>query len=101
MHVFEKETRPTLDAYPQEIIHRIDATMSQIRVLHEILEVLVPISNPTVHDQVLDQGLALCRASGNRSSVQQLVAGLGYAAALQGRLAEGRALQSRHRRNAT
>jgi tetratricopeptide (TPR) repeat protein len=42
--------------------------------------------------QVLDQGLALCRASGNRSSVQQLVAGLGYAAALQGRLAEGRAL---------
>jgi len=42
--------------------------------------------------RVLDQGLALCRASGNRSSVQQIMAGLGYASALQGRLAEGRAL---------
>ena len=42
--------------------------------------------------RVLDQGLALCRASGNRLWLQTIAACLGYAAALQGRLAEGRAL---------
>jgi len=42
--------------------------------------------------RVLDQGLALCRASGHRLWVSPISAALGYAAALQGRLAEGRAL---------
>jgi tetratricopeptide (TPR) repeat protein len=42
--------------------------------------------------RVLDQGLALCRASGNRSTLRSIAASLGYTYALQGRLAEGRAL---------
>ena len=42
--------------------------------------------------RVLEQGLVLCRASGNRSQLREIVAGLGYAYALQGRLAEGYAL---------
>src|SRR5262245_39596848 len=43
--------------------------------------------------QVMEQGLALCRTSGYRGGFSQtIVAGLGYAAALQGRLTEGRAL---------
>jgi tetratricopeptide (TPR) repeat protein len=42
--------------------------------------------------RVLEPGLALCRASGNRNWLPQIVAGLGSASALQGRLAEGRAL---------
>jgi tetratricopeptide (TPR) repeat protein len=42
--------------------------------------------------RVLEQGLALCRTSGSQSFLRPIVAGLGYAAALQGRLAEGRAL---------
>jgi DNA-binding NtrC family response regulator/tetratricopeptide (TPR) repeat protein len=43
--------------------------------------------------RVLEQGLALCRASGSRGGwLRPMVAGLGYAYALQGRLAEGRAL---------
>ena len=42
--------------------------------------------------RVLDQGLALCRASGDLAWWRGIVAGLGYASALQGRLAEGRAL---------
>jgi tetratricopeptide (TPR) repeat protein len=42
--------------------------------------------------QVFDQGLALCRASDIRNLLSVIVAGLGYASALQGRLAEGRAL---------
>jgi class 3 adenylate cyclase/tetratricopeptide (TPR) repeat protein len=42
--------------------------------------------------RVCDQGLALCRASGNRDWLRWIAAGLGSAYALQGRLAEGRAL---------
>jgi class 3 adenylate cyclase/tetratricopeptide (TPR) repeat protein len=42
--------------------------------------------------RVLDQGLALCHASGNRIWLYMTMASLGSAAALQGRLAEGRAL---------
>jgi tetratricopeptide (TPR) repeat protein len=42
--------------------------------------------------RVLEQGLALSRASGHRNSWRLIVAGLGYALVLQGRLAEGRAL---------
>jgi tetratricopeptide (TPR) repeat protein len=43
--------------------------------------------------QVLEPGLALCRASGYRGGALGVIAaGLGYTYALQGRLAEGRAL---------
>ncbi len=42
--------------------------------------------------RVFDQGLALCRASGNRTWWRVIAAGLGYASALQGRLTEGHAL---------
>jgi tetratricopeptide (TPR) repeat protein len=42
--------------------------------------------------RVLEQGLALCRISGNRDWLRPIMAGLGSASALQGRLAEGRAL---------
>jgi len=42
--------------------------------------------------QVLEQGLALCRASGTRSQLRPIAASLGSAYALQGRLTEGRAL---------
>jgi tetratricopeptide (TPR) repeat protein len=42
--------------------------------------------------RVLDQGLALCRASGNRNWLRWILAGLGSAFTLQGRLVEGCAL---------
>jgi tetratricopeptide (TPR) repeat protein len=41
---------------------------------------------------VLDNGLALCRAISDRDWSRSIAAGLGYAHALAGRLAEGRAL---------
>jgi tetratricopeptide (TPR) repeat protein len=41
---------------------------------------------------VLEQGMALCRASGDWNQLRPIVASLGYAYALQGRLVEGRAL---------
>jgi tetratricopeptide (TPR) repeat protein len=42
--------------------------------------------------RVLEPGLALCHASGYRPWVQNILVGLGSAAVLQGRMAEGRAL---------
>jgi tetratricopeptide (TPR) repeat protein len=42
--------------------------------------------------RVLEQGLALCRASGNRSDLPMIATDLCSASALQGRLAEGRTL---------
>jgi tetratricopeptide (TPR) repeat protein len=42
--------------------------------------------------RVFEHGLALCRASGRRDNLQAILAGLGSAYALQGRIAEGRAL---------
>jgi tetratricopeptide (TPR) repeat protein len=42
--------------------------------------------------RLLEQGLALCRTSGGQNWSRPTSAGLGYASALQGRLAEGRAL---------
>jgi tetratricopeptide (TPR) repeat protein len=41
---------------------------------------------------VLEPGLALCRASGNRNDLRSIAAHLGSAYALQGHLAEGRVL---------
>jgi tetratricopeptide (TPR) repeat protein len=42
--------------------------------------------------RVLEQGLVLCRASGNRTWLRETALGLGYAAALQGRSTEGHRL---------
>src|SRR5437016_2224304 len=41
--VYDVETKPVLDFYPPETIERVDATMSQIRVLSEIVKILVPL----------------------------------------------------------
>ena len=46
---YEEKTRPVLDFYSADKIERIDATMSQIRVLNEILKVLVPLKEH--HDE--------------------------------------------------
>lgn len=55
MDVFEKETRPVLDVYPQEFIHRIDATMSQIRILNTIIDVLVPLKERLDSESGIEQ----------------------------------------------
>jgi tetratricopeptide (TPR) repeat protein len=62
-------------------------------VAHNCLGLLYLTQGDLEHAiQVLEPGLALCRASGNRNDLRQIVAGPGYASALQGRLVEGRAL---------
>jgi adenylate kinase len=50
MDVFEKETRPVLDLYPKQLVTRIDATLSQIRVLGEIVKVLTPLKETMDRD---------------------------------------------------
>lgn len=43
LEIYERDTRPVLDYYPKDKVLRVDATKSQIRVLSEIVEVLVPL----------------------------------------------------------
>jgi len=41
--VYDIETKPLLDFYPPDKIARVDSTMSQVRVLQEIVKILVPL----------------------------------------------------------
>src|SRR5882762_7527031 len=41
--VYDVETKPVLDYYPADKVAKIDATMSQMRVLSEIIKILVPL----------------------------------------------------------
>jgi adenylate kinase len=43
LEVYDQETKPVLEHYRAERIAQIDANMSQIQVLSEIIDVLVPI----------------------------------------------------------
>ena len=62
-------------------------------VVHGCLGLLYLAKGDLEHAiRVFDPGLALCRASGNRTWLRPIVAGLGYAYTLQGRLTEGRML---------
>ena len=62
-------------------------------VVHVCLGLLYLAQGDLEHAiRVLEQGLALCRASGDLGWLRSMTAGLGSAAALQGRFAEGRAL---------
>jgi tetratricopeptide (TPR) repeat protein len=62
-------------------------------VVHAFLSYLYLAQGDLEHAiLVCDQGLALSRASDNRNMLPMIVASLGYAYTLQGRLAEGHAL---------
>jgi adenylate kinase len=43
LETYERDTRPVLDYYPPEMIARVEATQSMIRVLTEVLRHLVPL----------------------------------------------------------
>ena len=43
LETYERETRPVLNYYPPDRIVRVEATMSQIRVLSKLVEILVPL----------------------------------------------------------
>jgi adenylate kinase len=56
LEVYERETRPVLDYYPADKVIQIDATMSQMRVLQEIVRILVPLKEAV--DQAREKQLA-------------------------------------------
>jgi adenylate kinase len=49
MEVYERETHPVLEHYPKDKIAQVDATMSQIRVLRSIIEIIQPIKSAIDH----------------------------------------------------
>ncbi len=51
LEVYERETRPVLDFYSPDKIVRVDATMSQIRVLSEVVKTLVPLKESMDEDR--------------------------------------------------
>jgi class 3 adenylate cyclase/DNA-binding winged helix-turn-helix (wHTH) protein/tetratricopeptide (TPR) repeat protein len=62
-------------------------------VVHNCLGHLYLAQGDLAHAiRLFEQGLALCRTSGDRIALRSISAGLGYAYALQGRVAEGRML---------
>jgi hypothetical protein len=53
--VYNAETRPILDYYPREKIVRVEATMSQIRVLSELVKTLVPLKEEMDREREMRQ----------------------------------------------
>jgi adenylate kinase len=53
LDVYERDTRPVLNYYPTDRVVRVEATMSQIRVLSQLVEFLVPLKEQ--HDQEREQ----------------------------------------------
>jgi adenylate kinase len=49
LEVYEKNTKPLLECYRADKIAQVDATMSQIKVLQKIIEVLVPVKSAIDH----------------------------------------------------
>jgi adenylate kinase len=43
LEIYERDTRPVLNYYPPDRVVRVEATMSQIRVLSKLVEFLVPL----------------------------------------------------------
>jgi adenylate kinase len=54
--VYDRDTRPVLDHYPVDRIVHVEATMSQIRVLRNLIDFLVPLKEE--HDQEREQAVA-------------------------------------------
>lgn len=60
LNVYAEQTKPVLDFYPEKIIKNIDATGSQLQVLNQIIDLLIPLktsveggTEPVVHEAAL------------------------------------------------
>ncbi len=49
LEVYEKNTKPVTEYYPKDKIMTVDATMSQIKVLQKIIDVVTPIKSGIDH----------------------------------------------------
>ena len=75
LEVYEKETRPVLDFYPPEKIVKVDATMSQIGVLSEIIRVLVPLKEERDRARELASAEAQTAAKAQQTPMEAAVPG--------------------------
>jgi adenylate kinase len=60
LEVYERDTRPVLGYYPPDRVVRVEATMSQIRVLSNLVEYLVPLKEE--HDGQREQAVGSDKA---------------------------------------
>jgi adenylate kinase len=56
LDVYERDTKPVLNFYPPDRVIKVEATMSQIRVLSQLIELLVPLKEE--HDRAREQAIA-------------------------------------------
>jgi len=70
LDIYERETRPVLGYYPPEKIVRVEATMSQIRVLSRLVEVLVPLKED--HDRAREAAQAAAEAAQSKAFAEAL-----------------------------
>ncbi|HEX4055254.1 MAG TPA: nucleoside monophosphate kinase [Tepidisphaeraceae bacterium] len=56
LEVYDRDTKPVLNYYPPDRVVRVEATMSQIRVLSNLVEFLVPLKEE--HDRQHEQAAA-------------------------------------------
>lgn len=54
--VYDRETKPVLAHYDEEIVHEVDAMGSPAEVLQHILEVVVPVQNKHFHNPLVEVG---------------------------------------------
>jgi adenylate kinase len=66
LEVYERDTRPVLGYYPPDRVVRVEATMSQIRVLSNLVEYLVPLKEE--HDGQREQSVASEKADATVSA---------------------------------
>jgi adenylate kinase len=64
--VYDVETKPVLEYYPEDKIVRVEATMSQIRVLSELIKRLVPLKEE--HDRMHSLRLGAATAARTNSA---------------------------------
>ncbi len=71
LEIYEESTRPVLDYYPKDRIATIDATMPQIRVLQDIMNVIVPIKTEIDHARETAERSGLIGRPATHASPQQ------------------------------
>ena len=77
LEVYEQETRPVLNYYPPEKIVKIDATLSQIRVLSEIIRLLVPFKEDMERAWEKSEAAAMVKHPPTKAALVSATAGSG------------------------
>src|SRR5262245_42454964 len=69
LEVYERNTKPVLECYPADTVAQVDATMSQIKVLQKIIEVLVPVKSAIDHAKETQERSGLSPRSSEKKAM--------------------------------